>query len=154
MMIKKVGALGFLVLLLTACQLHPNTEDLYEKSRPIQVDTKIPSNIALEKEQTLRFILKEDGKPVTDGADITVYLWRFQDERKSISMKAAHQGNGTYAVKYTFSQDGLYDIKVDVRIGDQHLMPTKRVAIGELTSEEKLALEDKTREKKETHSHH
>ncbi|MEK5495759.1 FixH family protein [Bacillus sp. FSL M8-0077] len=150
---KKSWILGFLLMFLTACQLNPNTEELYEKPSVIHVNTNIPSHISSPKEQAFRFVIKENSQPIRASSDIKISVWKYGDDRQT-PVKAKWEGEGVYTANYMFPEDGLYDIRLDVTVADQHIMPIKRITVGQLTEDEKKVLKDKQKKEKQTHSHH
>ncbi|WP_282063106.1 FixH family protein [Bacillus pumilus] len=150
---KKSWILGFLLMFLTACQLDPNTEELYEKPASIHLNTNIPSHISSPKEQAFRFLIKENGQPIRASSDIKISVRKYGEDLQT-TVKAELKGEGVYRSSYKFPEDGLYDIRLDVTTADQHIMPTKRIAVGQLTEEEKDVLHNKQKKEKQTHSHH
>ncbi|PCK23353.1 hypothetical protein CEY02_01190 [Bacillus pumilus] len=151
---KKGWMLGFLLMFLTACQLDPKTEELYEKPTSIHVNTDIPSQISSQKEQAFRFLIKENRKPIRASSDVKISVWKYGEADLQTPVKAEWEREGVYTASYIFPEDGLYDIRLDVKTAHQHIMPTKRIAVGQLTEEEKDILQNKQKKEKQTHSHH
>lgn len=150
---KKGWILVFLLMFLTACQLDPNTEELYEKPASIHVNTNLPSHISSPKEQAFRIFIKENSQPIQASSDIKIGVSKYGEDIQNV-VKTESKGEGVYTASYTFPEDGLYDIRLEVKTAGQHIMPTKRVAVGHLTEEEKAILQNKQKKEKQTHSHH
>ncbi|MFS0655450.1 FixH family protein [Bacillus sp. 179-C3.3 HS] len=151
---KKGWMLGFLLMFLAACQLDPNTEELYEKPTLIHVNIDTPSQITSQKKQTFRILIKENDKPIRTPADVKISVWKYGEAPPQTRVKAKWKEEGVYTASHIFPEDGLYDIRVDAKTEYQHIMPTKRIAVGHLTEEEKEIYQNKQKKVNQRQSHH
>lgn len=142
------------LLLLSACTVDTSADNLYNQSKPLEVDMILPKSNSLNKEQVIKIKLMQEGKKVNDATNIQFEIWKKENHEDHEVIKAKHEGNGIYFAEKTFREDGLYYIKADVRARDLHVMPTKQVIVGNPSEEELNSLQQQPEHPHGDHNHH
>ncbi|WP_150223981.1 FixH family protein [Bacillus atrophaeus] len=142
------------MLLLTSCTVDPNAADQYVQSKQLDVEMILSSSLSKNKEQELKIKLTQEGIKVENATNVKFEIWKENHQEHSEVVKARYDNNGTYVAKKTFTDDGLYNIKADVKTRDLHVMPTRQVIVGKLSEEEKNALKTNDEKHEGHHSHH
>ncbi|MFT4399996.1 FixH family protein [Bacillus sp. SW14] len=143
-----------LMFLLTSCTVDPNAADQYIQSKPLDVEMILYSSLSKNKEQELKIKLMQEGKIVENATNVKFEIWKENHKEHSEVVKAEYDNNGIYVATKTFTDDGLYNIKADVKTRDIHVMPTRQVIVGKLSEEEKNALKTNDEKHEGHHSHH
>lgn len=146
---KQLLAVVLFGVLLTACSVDENAADLYKKEPVLDIDIVLPEPIVQNEPLTYKAVLQQDGKMVEDAQDVQFTFWKnaAPDQREQVT--ARNEGNGIYSAEKTLEGDGLYFVKVQATANGSTVMPTKQFGVGELTEEEKAALQNQ-----DEHQHH
>jgi len=141
-------------LLLSACSLKQNVANLYKQEAPLESEIVIPESISVNKHETIKVILTQDGKKV-EGADFVHFeIWKQDGSVKFDMEQAEEEGNGTYSLSKKFGSEGLYYIKVHASNDGSIIMPKKQFVIVELSESEIKFLQKGKPKQQESHENH
>nr|WP_186670241.1 FixH family protein [Sporosarcina sp. BP05] len=143
-----------LSLLLSACSLKQDVANLYKQEIPLESEIIIPESISVNKNETIKVILTQNGKKV-EGADFVHFEIGKQDGSVKFNMEQAEEeGNGRYSLSKNFDSEGLYYIKVHASNAGSIIMPQKQFVIGELSEGEIKFLQKGLPKQQESHQKH
>ncbi|WP_170937675.1 FixH family protein [Terribacillus saccharophilus] len=142
--------------LLAACSADPEAADHYAKREEVNVNIKAPESIEADSTPKIDVKLTQDGKSLEQEATVNFLVWKDENKADAEEIPASMDADGTYHLEYTFSSDGVYFVKADVKVDNIHLMPTKQIRVGELTQEEieKIKQEQEQKKQNDSGSHH
>jgi len=143
-----------LMLLLTSCTVDPNAADQYVQSKQLDVEIILPSSLSKNKEQNLKMKLTQEGKKVEYATNVKFEIWKENHKEHLEVVEAEYENNGIYVATKTFTDDGLYNIKADVKTRDAHVMPTRQVIVGKLLEEDKNVFKPDNKKHQEHQNHH
>ena len=149
-----VSLIFVLSLLLSACSLKQDIAKLYKQETPLESEIIIPESIMVNKHETIKVMLTQDGKKV-EGADYVRFeIWK-QDASVKFNMEQAEEeGNGTYSLTKNFDSEGLYYIKVHASNDSSIIMPQKQFVVGGLSESEIKFLQKGKPKQEESHENH
>ncbi|MBH9965055.1 FixH family protein [Rossellomorea oryzaecorticis] len=139
--IMLLSVLG-IILFLSACS--ENSKEVKESKLPEQVkaDITAPEEVALN-EATILEVRVTQGKEAVDNADeVKFEVWKGHNKDESKMFKGEHVKEGTYKIKTSFSEDGIYYVQTHVTARDMHVMPIRHILAGDVSEEELNALEE------------
>lgn len=158
---KQMRLITFTPLLLTffllaACSADPEAADHYAKREEVNVNIEAPESIEADSAPKIEVNLSQDGKSLEQEATVNFLVWKDENKADAEEIPASMDADGTYHLEYTFSSDGVYFVKADVKVDNIHLMPTKQIRVGELTQEEieKIKQEQEQKKQDDSGSHH
>lgn len=96
----------------------------------IEVSLKIPDNVNLNEEVLLQTHVIQ-GKDKVDDADEVKFEISNAVNGENDMLIAENNGNGTYSVKKTFDENGVYSITAHVTARSMHSMPSKEITVGD-----------------------
>ncbi|KAA0547136.1 FixH family protein [Bacillus sp. BGMRC 2118] len=141
-------------LLLTACSLNEDVENLYKQENPLVAEVIIPETFSEQNEETIQVFLTQKGEVVTNADFVHFEIWK-QDGTLSYSMEEAKEdGNGSYSLSKRFDSDGLYFIKIHASNEGSIIMPVKQFIVGELTASDIDYLQSDVQPKETDSEHH
>ncbi|UOQ43803.1 FixH family protein [Halobacillus salinarum] len=130
------GLFTVLLLLLAACgsqEVKDQTGDTDEGAvtKP-HVEVKFDEEpLPVNKETTIQAIVTQDGEEVTDAEKVEFEIWKKSDGQDTSEMiEAENQGNGAYAITYSFDSEGTYKVYAHTTANDVHVMPLVEVEVG------------------------
>lgn len=140
-MLRKTIQFGLFVLLLilAACSSgsgqghdHENRMTL-EPTVPVQVEVLTePAEIQVGQEVRIMAKVTQGEKLVDDAERVRFELWmEGQNEDEHVFMDGEHQGEGIYAITYTFQEPGTYYVIPHTDARGMHTMPTATLQVGE-----------------------
>lgn len=118
-------------LLLAGCSLDPDAAQKYV------TEEKLEAVIAVSGDR-----IQVETSP---DADVSVFFW--QDGEQSKPLAVIEEAEGVFTADQPMSEDGIYFVKADIQTDGQHIMPTKKVVIGDVAEPE----EDKPAADVESH---
>lgn len=126
----------FIVLLLSCflifmvgCSKGNQEKDNLDKQEKIEVTILTPEKINPNAEISIEALVTQEGEKIEDADEVQFEIGKSgQDEKEMINGK--QKGNGVYSAKYTFKEDGTYNIVAHVTARDMMDMPQKEVIVG------------------------
>jgi hypothetical protein len=143
-----------IILLLSACSVDSDAAKLYRQSEKMKAVIVIPKTVNPNEEVGLKVEVTKEDKKVEKLESMNIEIWKKGNEENKKVIEGKRTAKGTYEVVNTFSEDGIYYIKADVRTKDLHIMPTKQMIVGELSEKEAKSLEPEKEKEDNHHSHH
>lgn len=143
-----------IILLLSACSVDSDAAKLYRQSKKLKAVIMIPKTMNPNEEVGLKVEVTKEDKKVEELERMNVEIWKKGNEENKKVIEGQRTAKGTYEVVNTFSEDGIYYVKADVRTKNLHIMPTKQMIVGELSEEDAKSLEPKKEKESNHHSHH
>ncbi|KAB2496108.1 hypothetical protein A3863_10640 [Priestia endophytica] len=143
-----------IILLLSACSVDSDAAKLYRQSEKMKAVIVIPKTVNPNEEVDLKVEVTKEDKKVEKLESMNIEIWKKGNEENKKVIEGKRTAKGTYEVVNTFSEDGIYYVKADVRTKDLHIMPTKQMIVGELSEEEAKSLEPEKEKEDNHHSHH
>ncbi|MCM3536950.1 FixH family protein [Priestia endophytica] len=143
-----------IILLLSACSVDSDAAKLYRKSEKMKAVIVIPKTVNPNEEVDLKVEVTKEDKKVEKLESMNIEIWKKGNEENKKVIEGKRTAKGTYEVVNTFSEDGIYYVKAEVRTKDLHIMPTKQMIVGELSEEEAKSLEPEKEKEDNHHSHH
>lgn len=104
-----------------------------EPTVPVQVEV-LTEPTAIKTGEPVRIMAKvtQGDEPVEDAERVKFELWRDgQEEEEHVHMDGEHQGEGIYAMTYTFEEPGTYYVIPHTDARGMHTMPTATLQVGE-----------------------
>lgn len=142
------------ILLLSACSVDSDAAKLYRQTEKMKAVIVIPKTVNPNEEVDLKVEVTKEDKKVEKLESMNIEIWKKGNEENKKVIEGKRTAKGTYEVVNTFSEDGIYYVKADVRTKDLHIMPTKQMIVGELSEEEAKSLEPEKEKEDNHHSHH
>ncbi|CEG21258.1 hypothetical protein BN1080_00164 [Planococcus massiliensis] len=140
--------------ILSACSASEDAADLYKKEKPLQVEVDMPESLSAETKQTVKAILKQDGKPVEDARFVHFEIWK-QDHSVHYPMEEAEEAeNGVYQMDVRFKEEGLYYLEVHAGNEGSLISPVRQFIVGELSEQEMESLKQGVPTQQEVRGHH
>ncbi|MED4072587.1 FixH family protein [Priestia endophytica] len=147
--------LSFVIItLLSACSVDSDAAKLYRQSEKMKAVIVIPKTVNPNEKVGLKVEVTKKNKKVEELESMNIEIWKKGNEENKKVIEGKRTAKGTYEVVNTFSEDGIYYVKADVRTKDLHIMPTKQMVVGELSEEEAKSLEPEKEKENNHHSHH
>ncbi|RPK12900.1 FixH family protein [Priestia endophytica] len=143
-----------IILLLSACSVDSDAAKLYRQSEKMKAVIVIPKTVNPNEKVGLKVEVTKKNKKVEELESMNIEIWKKGNEENKKVIEGKRTAKGTYEVVNTFSEDGIYYVKADVRTKDLHIMPTKQMVVGELSEEEAKSLEPEKEKENNHHSHH
>jgi hypothetical protein len=143
-----------IILLLSSCSVDSDAAKLYRQSEKMKAVIVIPKTVNPNEEVGLKVEVTKEDKKVEKLESMNVEIWKKGNEENKKVIEGKRTAKGTYEVVNTFSEDGIYYVKADVRTKDLHIMPTKQMIVGELSEKEAKSLEPEKEKEDNHHSHH
>ncbi|GKW46083.1 FixH family protein [Planococcus sp. NCCP-2050] len=140
--------------ILSACSASEDAGDLYKKEKPLQVEVDMPESLSAETTQTVKAILKQDGKPVEDAGFVHFEIWKQDYSVRYPMEEAAEAGNGVYQMDVRFKEDGLYYLEVHAGNEGSLISPVRQFIVGELSEQEMESLKQGAPTQQEVPGHH
>ncbi|MRG88087.1 FixH family protein [Salinibacillus xinjiangensis] len=136
---KKIGFMLLMLLMITSCGNEDGNEteqktEGQEKPEEIQtldVDFQVPDKADVGETIELKATVTYGDEQVTDANDVKIEYWKQGHEDDSTMVEANHVGEGIYASKVTFEEDGVYEMYAHTTARDLHTMPKKSISVGE-----------------------
>lgn len=139
---KKLLMLGLCTIALTACGKEENKENHKghenhasqkdKKVAPLTVDLTVPKQVEKDKVTEIKALVKHGNDKVNDADEVMFEIIKDGDTKNSVKEKVKDAKDGIYTLKYTFKEDGKYNIISHVTAHNQHTMPNKDITIGEV----------------------
>ena len=140
-MLRKVIQLSIFAMfvLLAACSSghdhghdHDNQMAL-EPTVPVQVEVLTePADIKAGDEVRIMAKVTQGDELVDDADRVKFELWmEGQSDEEHVEMAGEHQGEGIYAITYTFESPGTYYVIPHTDARGMHTMPTATLQVGE-----------------------
>jgi hypothetical protein len=143
-----------IILLLSACSVDSDAAKLYRQSEKMKAVIVIPKTVNPNEEVDLKVEVTKEDKKVEKLESMNIEIWKKGNEENKKVIEGKRTAKETYEVVNTFSEDGIYYVKAEVRTKDLHIMPTKQMIVGELSEEEAKSLEPEKEKEDNHHSHH
>jgi hypothetical protein len=143
-----------IILLLSACSVDSDAAKLYRQSEKMKAVIVVPKTVNPNEEVDLKVEVTKEDKKVEKLESMNIEIWKKGNEENKKVIEGKRTAKGTYEVVNTFSEDGIYYVKADVRTKDLHIMPTKQMIVGELSEEKAKSLEPEKEKEDNHHSHH
>jgi YtkA-like len=139
--IMLLSVLG-IILFLSACS--ENSKEVEESKLPEQVnaDIKAPEEVPLNEETVLEVEVTQGKEAVDDADEVKFEVWKGSNKDDSKIFEAEHAKDGTYKIKTSFNEDGIYYVQTHVTARDMHVMPIRHILAGDVPEEEMKALEE------------
>ncbi|RDZ11740.1 hypothetical protein C3744_20200 [Priestia megaterium] len=150
---KIPGLVILSTILLSACSVNSNADQLYKQPKPLSAHVMLPETIKAQSTQVLEVHVMQENKTVDDAKSVQFKVWK-TDAPEKVQVANAHYNGSMYTAKATFEEDGIYYIKTDINARGQHILPTQQVAVGKLSKEELRSLQPAENETHHHHSHH
>lgn len=140
--------------ILSACSASEDAADLYKKEKPLQVEVDMPEPLSAETTQTVKAVLKQDGKPVEGAGFVHFEIWKQDHSIRYPMEEAAEIGNGVYQMDIRFKEDGLYYLEVHAGNEGSLVSPVWQFIVGELSEQEMESLKQGAPTQQEVPGHH
>lgn len=134
---KKMLMTGLCIAVLAACsndekhEAHENHAKQESKEvAPLTVDLTIPEHVEKGKATEIKALVKHGKEKVDDADEVMFEIIKDGDSKNSVKETIKEGKDGVYTLKYTFKEDGNYNIISHVTAFNQHTMPNKEVTIG------------------------
>ncbi|OLS40063.1 FixH family protein [Bacillus sp. MRMR6] len=148
----RVLLLFLLTVFLSSCSLNEGTEKLYREENVLKIDIVLPSELEAAKEYEIQAILTTADGKVPEIKDITMTIWKNGKDPDEVIVPE-NIGEGQYKIDATFTEEGLYFVKVQASTKDSKIMPTKQFTVGSLTEEDLKTLPNHSEEHKHEEHH-
>jgi hypothetical protein len=143
-----------IILLLSSCSVDSDAAKLYRQSEKMKAVIVIPKTVNPNEEVDLKVEVTKEDKKVEKLESMNIEIWKKGNEENKKVIEGKRIAKETYELVNTFSEDGIYYVKAEVRTKDLHIMPTKQMIVGELSEEEAKSLEPEKEKEDNHHSHH
>jgi YtkA-like len=133
-----------MMLLLSACSENSSEDKTVKDDKSpqqLKADIAAPEEVFLNKETVLEVKVTQ-GKKAVDDADVKFKVWKGSNIDDSKMFDAEHVKEGTYKIKTSFSEDGIYYVQTHVTASDMYVMPITHILAGDVPEEELKALEE------------
>ncbi|XXM72555.1 FixH family protein [Lysinibacillus sphaericus] len=134
-----------MMLLLSACSENNNEgKSVKEDNLPQQVeaDIKAPEEVPLNEETVLEVKVTQGKEEVDDADEVKFEVWKGSNKDDSKMFEGEFVKGGTYRIKTSFNEDGIYYVQTHVTAREMHVMPIRHVLAGDVPEEEVKALEE------------
>lgn len=136
---KGVIFIVFLAMLfLVACSEkssnnHNNSGD-GQVPEKVEVDLQLPERAEPGETVNLVAHISQEGEEVSDADEVVFEIWVSEDKEREHSqmVDVSEQKGGTYQSEYVFENDGVYYVQVHVTARGMHVMPKKKILIGDV----------------------
>ena len=130
-----MGAVLAFLFLVTACSSGQNEHHQMSLQPTVPVEVEVLTEPETLKAGTPVQIMAKvtQGEELVDDADRGEFeLWRDgQSDDEHQHMNGEHQGEGIYAITYTFEEAGTYYVIPHTDARGMHIMPTATLNVGE-----------------------
>jgi len=148
-------ALAVMLLVVSACsdheeqrkktessnQTHTQHQVKNDPSAPLKVEIDVPAQVQLNQELELKALLTQGNEPVNDAQEVQFEIWKEKQKKTSEKMDAKLKKDGIYVVNKKFQEEGIYYIQAHATARGMHVMPVKKVVVGEGNEKEKHSQE-------------
>lgn len=142
-----------ILLFISACTANPS--QLTDKTPEIvDVEIIMPEKISLNQETTLKVQVMQGTEMVDDADDVQFELWKVNSKEDGELIEAEDEKDGTYSIKKTFKEDGIYYVQTHVTARGLHVMPKKLFIVGDVSEEELNSLTQEQKNQEQSHGHH
>lgn len=138
----KKGVILFVILVmifLAACSgtnSHDEDNTGIDGQEPKKVEVVLELPERAEPGETVNLVahLTQGGEVVDDADEVVFEIWEIEDESRDNSkmIEVSEQKDGTYKSEYVFELDGVYYVQVHVTARNMHVMPKKKILIGDV----------------------
>lgn len=115
-------ALG--LLFLTACSAE-------QELAMVGVEIVFPDSVSAGEETVLEAHVSFGKEKVLDADEVQFEIRLEGLEAQSQLVDAVHDRDGIYVIRKVFDQEGIYVIQAHVTARDMHVMPKKKLAVGD-----------------------
>ncbi|WP_059170398.1 FixH family protein [Bacillus sp. FJAT-27445] len=95
----------------------------------VEVSILLPDKTDPNVETEIKAHVTQDGKNVEDANEVKFEIFKNGDKDHEM-IEAKHTGDGIYAIKKTFPEEGSYVVISHVTARDMHNMPKKEFVVG------------------------
>ncbi|OIU71856.1 FixH family protein [Rossellomorea aquimaris] len=134
-----------MMLFLSACSQNDNeVKSVKEDKLPQQVEAaiKAPEEVPLNEETVLEVKVTQGKEAVDDAEEVKFEVWKGSNKDDSKMFEGEYVKEGTYKIKTSFNEDGIYYVQTHVTARDMHVMPIRHILAGDVPEEELKALEE------------
>lgn len=121
-----------LAALLAGCSLDPDAAEKYKTEKQLEAEIEISQHEIWIK--------------TAPEAEVSVTFWKKGSDAEVLVARKTEEG--VFFAEKEMKEHGIYFLKADVKLGRQHIMPTKKIIVGE---QQETA---PNRPDKKAHSHH
>ncbi|MDV6377977.1 FixH family protein [Sporosarcina sp. GW1-11] len=132
---KRFGILTIGVVmtaLLAACGQEDDVPTEAALPEPIEVELTVPETAEVMEPVTLTTLVTQGEEKVEDATEVEYEIWQEGKKEDSIHIDTSNDKGGLYSATTTFENDGVYHVQVHVTAREMHVMPEKKIQIGEV----------------------
>ncbi len=159
----------FLLLVVSACQTNTDSESKENQQQnheehpentlstdPLEVEIDLPDQLPVNQETVLKARLTQGKEDVNDAQEVQFEVWKANHKEQSEMIDGELEKDGVYTAKKTFKEDGIYYVQAHATARGMHVMPVKKIVVGEGSKEEKgtKKKEDSSQEQTSHQEHH
>lgn len=141
-----------ILILLGACAPKEDAADLYKQEFPLEADVTLPDPYT--SKEPIKIVLTQDGEKVENANFVHVEVWKADGSFRQGMEEAENEGKGLYTFKTDLKEEGLYYVKVHAGSNGSTIMPTKPLAVGELSKADIEALNGNAPQQSGGSGHH
>ena len=112
-------------------QLQTNQQNKQNVSAELKVELQLPDRIPVNQELILKARLTQGTEPVHDAQEVQFEVWKENQKKKSEKIAAKLEKDGIYTAKKQFQEAGVYYIQAHATARGMHVMPVKKLVVGE-----------------------
>ncbi|MBU8908350.1 FixH family protein [Desertibacillus haloalkaliphilus] len=91
---------------------------------------------------SLQAIVSHDNIPIDDAYEVVFEIWEHANGEYHHIEDAKNQGDGLYALDWTFEDEGVYYVYYHVTACDQHRMEKSQLVVGDVDVDEITSVPD------------
>lgn len=135
----QIALLIFFVFFISSCgksqevsnsgaEQNQNQEEMPE---PLNVELILPEKAKIGELIEIQAYVTEGSEAVEDAYEVVFEIWVEEDKENSEMIDYTNHHNGTYSIKKSFDESGVYQVQSHVTARGMHIMPVKEIIIEE-----------------------
>lgn len=97
----------------------------------LEVDFEVPETVKVGETAELKATVTYDGEPVVDADEVMFEVWKTGDRDNADKIDGENHQDGTYSIKYKFTEVSDYEMYAHTTAHHTHTMPKKMVSVVE-----------------------
>lgn len=139
-----LGGIFFMLIVLSACHGNEQSERNSEQqsnhdhhqeknvsTEPLKVEILTPDKLPVNQESILEARLTQGDELVNDAQEVQFEVWKENNKKQSEMIDGKLEKDGVYTAKKTFQEDGIYYVQAHATARGMHVMPIKKIVVGE-----------------------
>ncbi|AXH99563.1 hypothetical protein DV702_07250 [Sporosarcina sp. PTS2304] len=141
-----------LTAFLTACGQEDEVPTEAALPEPIEVELTVPESADVMAPVTLTTLVTQGEEKVEDATEVEYEIWLEGKKDDSIHVETTNDKEGIYSAETTFESDGIYHVQVHVTAREMHVMPEKKIQIGDAVASDQAEVHE-SRDATDDHHH-